>query len=150
MSDETTFTVGVFQDAVWADRGIDALLADGIEPEAITILAKDDEAAAALIRSKLGAQPERLELKSLGSVVAHGPLLAVLRGSDNTLATAGLGATFGRAGFQAHDGQIFETLMGRGGVLVAIRSEPRAADALGKLHAYGGGNAAIGAYAGRL
>jgi hypothetical protein len=61
-----------------------------------------------------------------------------------------LAATFGRAGFQAHDGHIFETLAGRGGVLVAIRSEARAADALAKLHAYGGGNAAIGAYAGRV
>ena len=150
MSDDTTFTVGVFQDAVWADRGIAALLADGFTAEAITVLAKDSEAAAALIRSKLGAEPERLELKSLGPVLAHGSLLPVLRGGDNALATVGLGATFGRAGFQVHDGQIFETLTGRGGVLVAIRSEPRAADALGKLHAYGGGNAAIGAYAGRL
>ena len=49
-----------------------------------------------------------------------------------------------RAGFQSHDGRIFETLAGRGGVLVAIRGEPRAADALAILHSYGGGNAAIG------
>ena len=35
-----------------------------------------------------------------------------------------------RVGFQAHDGRIFETLTGRGGILVAIHSEPRAADAL--------------------
>jgi hypothetical protein len=150
MSDESTFTVGVFLDAVWAGRGIDALLADGFKPQAITILAKDSEPAVALIRSKLGAEPERLELKSLGAVVAHGPLVPVLRGSDNALASAGLGATFGRAGFQSHDGHIFETLTGRGGVLVAVQSEPRAADALAKLHAYGGGNAAIGAYAGRV
>ena len=38
----------------------------------------------------------------------------------------------------------------RGGVLVAIKSEPRAADALAILHSYGGGNAAIGAWTGRV
>ena len=37
-----------------------------------------------------------------------------------------------------------------GGVLVAIHSEPRAADALAVLHSYGGGNAAIGAWTGRV
>ena len=50
-----------------------------------------------------------------------------------------------RVGFQAHDGRIFHVLTGRGGVMVAIHSEPRAADALAVLHSYGGGNAAIGA-----
>jgi hypothetical protein len=55
-----------------------------------------------------------------------------------------------RVGFQPHDGRIFETLVGRGGVLVAIRSEPRAADALAIMHSYGGGNAAIGAWTGRV
>ena len=39
-----------------------------------------------------------------------------------------------RVGFQAHDGRIFEVLTARGGVLVAIHSEPRAADALAILH----------------
>ena len=53
-------------------------------------------------------------------------------------------------GFQAHDGYIYEALTGRGGVLVAVHNEPRAADALAKLHAYGGGNAAIGAWTGRV
>ena len=41
-------------------------------------------------------------------------------------------------------------MIGRGGVLIAIQSESRAADALGVLHAYGGGNASIGAWAGRV
>jgi hypothetical protein len=62
----------------------------------------------------------------------------------------GLGAAMHRAGFQQHDGRIFETLTARGGVLVAIRSEPAAADALALLHSYGGGNAAIGAWSGRV
>jgi len=55
-----------------------------------------------------------------------------------------------RAGFQAHDGAIFERLVARGGILVGVDSEARAADALATLHAYGAGNAAIGAWAGRL
>ena len=46
--------------------------------------------------------------------------------------------------------RIFEALTAKGGVLVAIRSEPRAADALAILHSYGGGNAAIGAWTGRV
>ena len=59
-------------------------------------------------------------------------------------------ATARRIGFQAHDGRIFEILTSRGGVLVSITSEPRAADALAILHSYGGGNAAIGAWGGRV
>jgi hypothetical protein len=85
-----------------------------------------------------------------GAVLARGPLVGALQGSDNGLATNGIGGTITRAGFQAHDGYIYETLTGRGGILVGIRHEPRAADALAKLHAYGGGNAAIGAWTGRL
>ncbi len=65
------------------------------------------------------------------------------------LERGGLTASIGRAGFQAHDGHIYETLVERGGILVAVHNLPRAADALAKLHAYGGGNAAIGAWAGR-
>jgi hypothetical protein len=76
--------------------------------------------------------------------------VAALQGADTGLVSAGLGGTITRAGFQAHDGFLYETLVARGGVLVAIRNEPRAADALAKLHAYGGGNAAIGAWTGRV
>lgn len=145
-----TFTVAVFQDAAWAARGIDALLAHGFAPGALTVLGKDSPEVHALCEEKLGAAPDRLELRALGTVFARGPLVAVLQGSANSLATDGLGGTMNRAGFQPHDGYIFETLTGRGGVLVAVRDEPRAADALATLHAYGGGNAAIGAWAGRV
>jgi len=62
----------------------------------------------------------------------------------------GISGTMRRVGFQPHDGRIFEVLLEKGGVLVGIRSEPRAADALAILHSYGGGNAAIGAWSGRL
>jgi hypothetical protein len=83
-------------------------------------------------------------------VLARGPIVPVLAGGGRDLASLGLAGTMRRVGFQAHDGRIFETLTARGGVLVAIHSEPRAADALAILHSYGGGNAAIGAWTGRL
>lgn len=150
MSDSGRFTIGVFQDVEWARKGVEALLNDGFVPESLTIMAKDSPAAAALIESALGAPPEHLELKSLGAVLARGPLVSALQGADNGLSTSGLGGTITRAGFQAHDRYIYETLTGRGGILVGIRHEPRAADALAKLHAYGGGNAAIGAWSGRV
>jgi hypothetical protein len=144
------FTIGVFQDAEWARRGVDALLSDGFVAESLTILAKESPAVVALIETSLGGRPDRVELKSIGPVVACGPLVRALQGEDGGLTSSGLGSTIGRAGFQRHDGHIFEVLMGRGGVLVAVRNEPRAADALAKLHAYGGGNAAIGAWTGRV
>jgi hypothetical protein len=150
VADTGRFTIGVFQDAGWARRGVEALLSDGFVPESLTILAKDSPEAAELIDSTLGGPAERIELKALGTAVARGPLVPALQGSDNGLASSGIGGTITRAGFQAHDGFIYETLTGRGGVLVAIRNEPRAADALAKLHAYGGGNAAIGAWTGRV
>lgn len=150
MTSTGRFTVGVFQDVEWARRGVDALLRDGFVPESLTIIAKDSPAAAALIEATLGAPVERVEMRELGPAVVCGPLVAALQGEDRALAKSGIGSTIARAGFQRHDGHIFETLTGRGGVLVAVRNEPRAADALAILHAYGGGNAAIGAYTGRL
>jgi hypothetical protein len=150
MSADGRFTIGVFQDVAWARKGTEALLDAGFVPESLTMIAKDTPDAAALIEQLLGEPPDRLELKALGAVLAKGPLVAALQGGDNGLTAAGLGGTITRVGFQPHDGQIFETLTGRGGVLVAVRNEPRAADALAKLHAYGGGNAAIGAWSGRL
>lgn len=147
---EGRFTIGVFQDAQWARRGIEALLAAGFVPESLTIVAAASPGSAHLIESLLGSPAEALELKGLGPVVAYGPLVTALQRDDAMLDRSGLGASIGRAGFQPHDGYIFETLVGRGGVLVGVRSEPRAADALAKLHAYGGGNAAIGAWTGRV
>jgi hypothetical protein len=150
MADTGRFTIGVFQDTGWARRGLDALIRDGFIPESLTVLANDTAEAVELIESTLGGPAERVEIKALGSAVTRGPLVSALQGGDNGLALRGIGGTITRAGFQPHDGHIYETLTGRGGVLVAIRNEPRAADALAKLHAYGGGNAAIGAWTGRV
>lgn len=146
----TTVTAGVFQDLAWARRGVLALIADGFAPASVTLLARDSADTAQLITETLGSPPERLELKALGPIVAFGPLLATLQGPDDALIGTGLAASMRRAGFQSHDGQIFETLVGRGGILAAVHHDARAADALARLHAYGGGNAAIGAWMGRV
>ena len=144
------FTVGVFQDTVWARKGLDALTQAGLARESVTILAKESPEACALIETTLGSTGDRMELAGLGAVVMRGPLAEALQGSKRDLAAQGLSGTMRRIGFQAHDGRIFEALTARGGVLVAIHSEPRAADALAILHSYGGGNAAIGAWTGRV
>jgi hypothetical protein len=103
----------------------------------------------AFVERMLGT-PQALDIHDLGPTVARGPLVAALQGSDQGLSKTGIAATMRRVGFQAHDGRIFDVLTARGGVLVAIHSEPRAADALAVLHSYGGGNAAIGAWTGRV
>ena len=144
------FTVGVFQDVAWARKGLGALKQIGLPTESLTIIARDSPEAAALIEEMLGSAGERVELGSVGPVLARGPLIEALQGGARDLVKIGLSGAMRRVGFQAHDSYIFETLTGRGGVLVAIRSEPRAADALAILHSYGGGNAAIGAWSGRV
>jgi hypothetical protein len=144
-----TFTVGVFQDLAWAARGVDALKSAGLAVESLSILGKTSPELSAFIESQLGA-PQSLEVKDLGTTVARGPLVTALQGADQGLAKLGIAGTMRRVGFQAHDGRIFDTLAARGGVMVAIHSEPRAADALAVLHSYGGGNAAIGAWKGRV
>lgn len=144
------FTVGVFQDIAWAEKGLKALSQAGFVAESLTVLAKESAEVGALLTRTFGAAADRLELPALGTVLTRGPLVEALQGASRDLAKLGLSGTMRRVGFQAHDARIFEVLAARGGVLVAIRSEPRAADALAILHSYGGGNAAIGAWTGRV
>jgi len=148
--DAGRFTVGVFQDVAWAEKGIAALKAAGIPAESLSILAKDSPPVASLIQQVLGAAGEKLEIGGIGTVLARGPIVAALQGSARDLSKLGIAGTMRRVGFQPHDGRIYEALTARGGVLVAIHSEPRAADALAVLLSYGGGNAAIGAWTGRV
>jgi hypothetical protein len=144
------FTIAVFQDIHWAERGIGALIDDGFDRASLSVLARHSEQADALLADRFGESGVKFDLRRLGPVVGRGPLLGTLQGADKALEVQGLSAVCGRAGFQAHDGHIYETLVGRGGVLVAVHNLPRAADALAKLHSYGGGNAAIGAWVGRV
>jgi hypothetical protein len=146
--DTERFTVGVFQDIAWAQKGVDALKEAGFPAETLTILMKDGPEAAAFIATALGGAAQRVELPGVGAAMTRGPLAAALGLAD--LPKLGLAGTMRRVGFQPHDSRIFDALTGRGGVLVAIQTEPRAADALAILHSYGGGNAAIGAWTGRV
>ena len=116
------FTVGVFQDAAWAEKGIAALKQAGLPAESLTILAKDGPDINALIQKTFGSAGERVEIAAVGSAVARGPLVAALQGSAADLSKLGLSGTMRRVGFQSHDGRIFEALTARGGVLVAIHS----------------------------
>ena len=150
---ETTrlFTVGVFQDVAWAVKGLDALIGAGFPPESLTIIAKEGADISTLVERTFGSAGERLDVAGIGANLAswsqsHGRLAFTL--SDSTGAdiwTMKVGDTA-----PSRVTRIFETLTGRGGVLVAIRTEPRAADALAILHSYGGGNAAIGAWTGKV
>jgi hypothetical protein len=148
--DTGRFTVGVFQDVAWAQKGLDALKQAGLPAEGLSIIAKDSPDAAALIERTFGIGGDKLEIPSAGTVLARGPIVDALQGSARDLGKLGLAGAMRRVGFQQHDGRIFEELTARGGVLVAIKSEPRAADALAVLLSYGGGNAAIGAWTGRV
>lgn len=142
--------VAVFQDAEWARRGLEALVRDGFTPGTLSAIAMPSPDVALLFSDILIQGPRTIVLRDVGDVSAAGPLLLVLEGDDEGLSRRGLTATIHRAGFQPHDGQIFQRLLARGGVLVSVVSEPRAADALARLHSYGGGNAAIGAWSGRI
>jgi hypothetical protein len=140
------FTVGVFQDVEWTKRGLEALRAHAFEPGSMSLIAKETPEVAALVEQALGEAGQRMEVARLGPVTARGPLIDAL----GELGRLGIAGTMRLVGFQAHDGEIYERLVARGGVLVAIHDEPRAADALAVLLNFGAGNAAIGAWAGRV
>lgn len=144
------FTVGVFQDVAWADKGLQALRSHGFPPDVLSVIAKDSPEAAALCEQTFGEPAGTLDIRAVGVARARGPLVSALQGADQALTKQGIAAAAKRVGFQPHDGRIFETLTRRGGVLVAITSDARASDALALLHSYGGGNAAIGAWSGRV
>lgn len=148
--ERSVFTVGVFQDAAWAERGIDALKRRGFDAGSLSVVVKHSPDAAALVERTLAAKKDPFDVRGIGATIASGSLVEALQGDDGGLERTGIAATIRRAGFQAHDGFIFETLTGRGGVLVGVESEALASDALTVLHAYGGGNAAIGAWTGRV
>ncbi len=152
MADEDSeqFTVGVFQDVEWATAGLEALKKDGFAVESLSVIAKDSPDVSNLTKQILGDPGETVEVAGLGTVRARGPIVDALQGVERELTAKGVGACMRRVGFQKHDGYIYQTLTERGGVLVAVLSEPRAADALALLMAYGGGNAAIGAWTGRV
>lgn len=144
------FTVGVFQDIASAEKGIDALVRHNFAPADLSIIARQTPEVQALAERLFGTSPRVNDVKNLGPTIVHGALAEALDGDGEGLANHGIAGTAGRAGFQPHDGVIFERLTARGGVLVGVHSEGRSSEALSTLHAYGGGNAAIGAWTGRV
>ena len=60
--DTGRFTVGVFQDAAWAKKGIAALEAIGIPAEALSIVSKETPENAALFEDTFNAPGDRLEI----------------------------------------------------------------------------------------
>ena len=77
------FTVCVFQDTEWASRGLDALKDKGFNDEVISVLSRQTSDSSALVVKAFGEQPASIEVKGLGSVVARGPLVGALQGSDD-------------------------------------------------------------------
>ncbi len=144
------FTVGVFADLEAAALGLTALARRGLAADALSVMALASPQASALIDTRTTGAAAALPIAGLGDMVAAGPLVEALQGDTRDLSARGLAGTMRRAGFQAHDARIFEALVARGGVLVAVAGDARASDALAVLHAYGAGNAAIGAWMGRL
>ena len=122
--DTGRFTVGVFQDVAWAQKGLEALKQAGLLAESMTILAKESPDVSALIERTLGAP------QASSSFPAPAPSSLAARSScapkPADLAKLGLAGTMRRVGFQAHDGRIFEALTARGGVLVAGPAASRA------------------------
>ena len=144
------YTIGVFKDVASARSGINALVRHGFPTDALSVAGTASEAVETLLADVCSQAVDRLEIPGIGQLVGAGSLLTDLGGGTSSAPTAGLAAALCRVGFQPHDGQIYEALIQRGGVLVAVRGEVRAADAMSVLHNYGGGNAAIGAWLGRL
>ena len=64
------FTVGVFQDIAWAEKGVDALRKQGLVVESLSILGKASPEMAAFIERTLGA-PQSLDVHDLGPVMAR-------------------------------------------------------------------------------
>jgi hypothetical protein len=143
-------TVAVFKDLLAARFAVETLRKKGLAAESLTVVAKPADGLAEWIQEVLGRDVQPIDLARVGPALATGPLVDTLDGGTGHLVRAGLAGSMGRAGFQVHDGQIYEALVARGGVLVAVRNEPRAADVITVFHNCGGGNAAIGAWAGRV
>lgn len=149
-SERALFTVGVFADLASAERGIDALTRQGFTAGQLTVAGKASPDLAAFVERATGGSGEAIDLPGVGAAVARGPLMDAINGADCDLGRVGIASAMRRAGFQPHDGLIFETLVGKGGVLVAVQDAPRAADALAVMLSYGGGNASIGAWCRRV
>jgi len=90
------FTVGVFQDTAWAQRGLDALKRAGFTPDMLTIVSKETGDASGLIQRVFGAGGGRIDLAGTGAVLAHGALVDALQGTAGDLPKLGIARTMQR------------------------------------------------------
>ena len=140
----TLLTVGVFADLATARTAVNALLTTHrFAASTMSAVANDDPALEAWMAEVFGGS--RTASAGTAALRVAGPLVP-----GTGFPGDGVDGLMRASGFQSHDGRIFARLVERGGVLVAVTSDARAADALSVMHAYGGGNAAIGAWQGRL
>lgn len=139
-------TVGVFADLASARKAVDVLLTTHhFATATVSAIGKDDPALATWMSDVLGSSRASAGAAEAGALRVAGPLVPA-----EGLGADGVDGLMRASGFQSHDGRIFARLVERGGVLVAVTSDSRAADAMAVMHAYGGGNAAIGAWRGRV
>ena len=78
--DRQCFTVGVFQDAEWAERGLEALKKEGLPSESLSLISRETPETAALVQRVFGLEGDRLDIVKIGPVVAPGPLVGALQG----------------------------------------------------------------------
>src|SRR5262245_63966123 len=79
------FTVGVFQDVSWADKGLQALRAHGFPADALSLIVKDTPETIALIDRTFGEPAAALEIRGVGAARVRGSTGAALQGADQAL-----------------------------------------------------------------
>jgi hypothetical protein len=132
----TLLTVGVFVTR-YRPTAVNALLTmHRFAAPTLSAIANDDPALEAWMADVFGGS--RTASAGAAALRVAGPLVPGAGFPGD-----GVDGLMRASGFQSHDGRIFARLVERGGVLVAVTSDARAADALSVMHAYGGGNAAI-------
>jgi len=137
-AEKTLFIVGVFKDLAWAEKGIDALREQGFQQAVVSVMMKG-RPRRRLVRPKGDRRRTRPSWNCRNWVPwwARVPWSVFSRARARDLGKIGISGAIRRAGFQAHDGLIYETLAERGACWVAIEDPARASDALAILLSYG-------------
>ena len=87
--DTARFTVGVFQDVAWAEKGLDALKRAGLPAESLSILAKESPDVAALMQKTLGAGGRAPRHHATSAPCSRaGPIVEALQGPARDLREA--------------------------------------------------------------
>ena len=109
--------VGVFQDATWARRGLEALVRDGFTPVTLIAIGCHPPTSRCCSATFWFTRLER-SLRDVGAVSAAGPLLSTLQGADDGLSPRGLDGDGPAGRLPAARRPDLQRLLARGGVLV--------------------------------